>query len=253
MLNAHSLLLPKDGLHPHECEDAIGIRSDLGRFCVADGATESFDSRTWARLLTKHWSQCNGLTQPHELQSWWKRLGERHTRRWSERPLPWYAEEKAAVGAFATFLGFEVAETTEQGFRWQAVALGDSCLVQLRGGEIVLSFPLDEADEFGSHPQLLPSKPSLQAAVEGEVRCVSGTARSGDAFLLLTDALAAWMLRYSKSEPELTQNFLRLLESASPESLADLVSNERRSRRLRNDDVAAVLLRLSAVESSKAR
>jgi len=61
------------------------------------------------------------------------------------------------------------------------------------------------------------------------------------------------MLRYSKSEPELTQNFLRLLESASPESLADLVSNERRSRRLRNDDVAAVLLRLSAVESSKAR
>ena len=33
------------------------------------------------------------------------RLGERTTERWRNKKLPWYAEEKAKDGSFATFVG----------------------------------------------------------------------------------------------------------------------------------------------------
>jgi hypothetical protein len=39
-LKVHTLILPKAGLERSECEDSIGTRSSVQRFCVADGATE---------------------------------------------------------------------------------------------------------------------------------------------------------------------------------------------------------------------
>src|SRR2546430_15397163 len=94
-LTVQSILLPKSGLRPSECEDAIGIRRDLGRFCIADGATEGFDSRRWARLLTKHWVASTRILTREELRSWLKSLSERFERHWAKRSLPWYTEEKA--------------------------------------------------------------------------------------------------------------------------------------------------------------
>ena len=249
MLQVHSVLLAKEGLLPSECEDAVGVRTDLGRVCVADGATEAFDSRYWARLLTKHWARSQGLIERHELEPWWTALGARQSQRWAGRTLPWYAEEKAASGAFAAFVGVAFSEGTPSGYTWEAVALGDACLIHKRDGGLLQSLPISDPEQFGYHPRLVPSAGSRLAGLGSEATCASGIARPGDTFLLLTDAIAAWYLRRTQDTPEAIREFERLLEDDAHDALASFVTAERGGKRLRNDDVAAVLVRTSAPTS----
>ena len=112
-LTVQSVLLPKAGLRPSECEDAIGIRADRRRFCVADGATEAFDSRRWARLLTKHWVASQGILTHEALGVWVQAVATRFENHWTKKSLPWYAEEKAQDGAFAAFVGLAFLHSTE--------------------------------------------------------------------------------------------------------------------------------------------
>jgi hypothetical protein len=153
-LTVQSVLLPKAGLQPAECEDAIGIRRDIGRFCIADGATEGFDSRRWARLLTKHWVASKRILTRDELGPWLNGLSEHFERHWAKRSLPWYAEEKARAGAFAAFAGLAFV-LSRDGLSWQTVALGDSCLVHKRNEFILQAIPLSDPAAFGLHPILL--------------------------------------------------------------------------------------------------
>lgn len=245
MLSVHSFLLAKAGLLHFECEDSIGVREDLGRVCVSDGATESFDSRSWARLLTKHWVGSRGLTERHELEPWWTMLGARLSHRWKDRSLPWYAEEKSASGAFAAFVGVEFAVGVPSGYRWEAVALGDACLVHKQDGVVLQAMPISDPDQFGYHPRLVPSAPNRQAGLGDEATCATGMAKPGDTILLLTDAIAAWYLRSTHDSPESVQEFEQLLEAGARDPIVEFVTTEREAKRLRNDDVAAVLVRIS--------
>jgi hypothetical protein len=244
--SVHQLLLPKAGHQPVECEDAIGLRVDSGRVCVADGATEAFDSRTWARLLTKHWVRSAGLTTADEMEPWWAALGHRLDRRWARRTLPWYAAEKAAGGAFAAFVGIALRDSADGCVAWEGVALGDACLVHRNATDIVSSMPIGAAEDFGFRPRLVPSAMAGQAGLSAEVTRLEGEARSGDSLLLLTDAIAAWYLTHFRSAPELISEFERSVVSGDAEEQRAFVAAERDARRLRNDDVAAVLLRVGS-------
>ena len=67
-------------------------------------------------------------------------------------PLPWYAEEKAASGAFASLLGLEIFKKANGGpspYAWRAVAVGDSCLFQVEAGQVSKAWPIGNSAEFG--------------------------------------------------------------------------------------------------------
>ncbi len=38
---------------------------------------------------------------------------------------------------------------------WEAMAIGDSCLFQIRGDEVITSLPLASAGEFNNRPALM--------------------------------------------------------------------------------------------------
>lgn len=239
-LEVHTLILPKAGLARSECEDSIGIRSSVQRFCVADGATEAFDSRRWARLLTKHWVRSNrSLLTREELRPWLAALGERFRARWMKRALPWYAAEKARAGAFAAFLGLSFFASGDS-ISWQAIALGDSCLIHTRGERMQSSFPISDPSEFGCHPILVPSNDARLDAAIDQLVIRDGRARVGDVFLLLTDAIAAWYLQALNTSPEIAREFDAHLAATNDHELEGLISRYRNTGRLRNDDVAAV-------------
>lgn len=239
-LEVHSLILPKAGLERSECEDSIGARSSAQRFCIADGATESFDPRRWARLLTKHWVHSNrSLLTREELKPWLHTLGERFRVHWTKRTLPWYAAEKARAGAFAAFLGLSFFGSGDS-VSWQAIAIGDSCLVHTRGERMQFSFPISDLSQFGSHPMLAPSNHARLDAAMDRVLIKDGQARVGDVFLLLTDAIAAWYLQALDTSPKLAQEFDASLASTNDHGLETLISRCRDSGSLRNDDVAAI-------------
>lgn len=56
--------------------------------------------------------------------------------------LPWYAEEKRDLGAFATFLGLSFRPRVEgPGGWWRAVAVGDCGLFHTRDEQLLRAFP----------------------------------------------------------------------------------------------------------------
>jgi len=244
-LSVAQFLLPKAGLLPSECEDAAALSLRQRRFCVADGATESYDSRRWARLLTRCWAASTQLLTKEEFEPWLSRLGGRLERRWGRKALPWYAEEKARGGAFAAFVGIAFIPSADR-LVWQAVALGDSCLVQVQNGAIVHAMPLSDPEAFGYHPTLIPSNLQRQQGIGEQFTVANGNAAWHDSFLLLTDAIAAWYLRMSSEEPSRVEELAQLLDANDTPGFERFVERERADKSLRNDDVAVLRITVNA-------
>jgi hypothetical protein len=240
---AKEFWLPKHGSSEGEYEDAAAIANDRMRFAVADGATETSFSGAWARQLVRAFTS-GKLSIPIALEEliplqarWQESIAHRH-------PLPWYAEEKANSGAFAAFVGLEFSqEKTDAGTRkiWRATAAGDSCLVQVRGDEIIHAFPLADSASFGNRPNLLSSAPSSNGDSSELVKQCTGSWGCEDVFFLMTDALACWFFK----EQELGNKpwiLFRDLDTQDSVPFEKFVTDLRASGRMKNDDVT--LLRI---------
>lgn len=235
-LVVRNFLLPKHGHKAEECEDATSINSRLNRFAVADGATEAFDSGNWARRLVSSWTESNGLLQPDEFLAWLKHEGEQHCEVWTNVELSWYAREKERAGSFAAFVGVELQSNS-----WNAIALGDSCLLQIRGNDSIEAFPLAKSEDFGPAPVLAPSRVPLLPVAAKEIRTISSSLEVSDQLLLLSDATAAWFLRlHEERDAESRTTFINLLKSESDSALVEFLEQERSGGRLKNDDVAII-------------
>ena len=55
VLQSVKFLMPKSDCTVAECEDAVAVNDSLGRYAIADGATEAFDAGKWAKKLTEAW------------------------------------------------------------------------------------------------------------------------------------------------------------------------------------------------------
>src|SRR5262249_12712246 len=93
----HAFHLPKHGHRAEEYEDAHAADGEVGRFAVADGASESSYAGLWAQLLAGGFVQ--DVRRPWGRADWLEPL----QRRWSDEvdgvDLPWYAEVKREQGA----------------------------------------------------------------------------------------------------------------------------------------------------------
>jgi len=241
---ARHFVLPKEGSGAEECEDAVAQSADALRFAVADGATEAFDARRWASRLAETWvSAKSAPLDVEEFRPWLAEQGEWLRASWEGRKLSWYAEEKRRAGSFAAFVGLRLEERGRR-VRWDAVALGDSCLVQTRGGRVKTAMPVSTHEEFNSSPPLVPSNETVREAALSKLVSAGGEAERGDTFLLMSDALSAWFLEsVSKSDGRAAQ-FDSMLAASENDLLARLVRGERESKRMKDDDVAAVRVQL---------
>ena len=234
--------LPRRGHFADECQDAALGDAERGRFAVADGASESADAGLWARLLVEDF-----VASPARHLAWASWLPPLQARWAAEAAalpqggaLPWYLEERAREGAFATFLGVVFEDSA-----WYALAVGDSCLFQLRGGALLRSFPLQRADEFGSTPWLIGSRPpGVEVAVKHGQRA-EGEWQAGDRLWLMTDALAQWFLRQAEEGGRPWELLGQVLAEAAPEqAFAAWVGVARALGLLRNDDVTLAAVSL---------
>lgn len=246
--------LPKAGNSSDEYEDAYypvypdteDVVRDRFRFGVADGASEGYLSRHWAQCLARSFHRSSGLLFEEIFLSaldrwdrWLPRYLEARAR--GGRPVQWFEAAKLAQGAFATLLGIQLRSRrgNEHAGRWVAVALGDTCLFQVRGDSLIASFPLARAEQFDITPNLVPSKPVRQEVVPSFARRVVGTWQHGDSFFLMTDALAAWFLREVECG-EAPWRILGDLDTDEVPPFADWVEDLREHRLMRNDDVTLV-------------
>jgi hypothetical protein len=245
---------PKAGNAQSEYEDAFwprGMHSTLQthrvRIAAADGATDSFFSGLWARLLVRAYGRqrMDSKMLPEQLAT----LGRVWSRMVRRGPLPWYAEQKAEAGAHAAFVGLELTEAAESaGGTWRALACGDSCFFQLRlqTGKVVKAFPLSRSEEFSNGPVLLCSRGTSPEQVQGIVTA-AGTWAEGDCFYLMTDALASWFLTNCEHGMD-TLPVLRNLTLYKDPPFDDWISRLRERREIRNDDCTLVSVTFECIE-----
>jgi hypothetical protein len=162
-----------------------------------------------------------------------------------KKPLLIYTSETAGGiaknqnGAYAAFIGLSFFESAHE-LHWQAIAIGDACLIIWRQNAIIKSFPLDEPENFGFRPFLLPSNRNVQQAILEKVEVRSAPVLPGDSYFLLTDAIAAWFLRAARSAPEEIVRLEHMLDCGNRDELDEFIEDARSNGSLRNDDVGIV-------------
>jgi hypothetical protein len=232
--------LPRRGYSLDECQDASAGDAERGRFAIADGAAESPYSAQWAHLLVEEFVRQSerGANWLPSLQERWINANGGNSSRNSlfEEGVPWYLEPGLNQGAFATFLGLVIEETG-----WHALAVGDSCLFQVRHDNLVRAFPLTRSVDFSNAPWLVGSRAVLQMAPDKYGMQQDGDWQPGDRFWLMTDALARWFLTRVEEggKPWLA---LETLLAADDGAFAAWIEDLRTARQLRNDDVTLLVV-----------
>jgi hypothetical protein len=221
--------LPKIGNTDAEWEDSAAHSEAGACFVVADGATSAYSAGLWSHLLTRGFLRERFAFDDREDLSRWlrRRAQEWHARTAIGDEDPYYLREAQARGSHATLLAVELVPER----RWQAVAIGDSCLLHYRRGELISSFPITDPDAFGYTPDLVATDRDTSMLAQR----ASGRLRSGDVLVAATDAAAEWMIRYAGTDDDPAPVVL-----ADDGDLLATVLAAREAGRLRNDDVAIV-------------
>ena len=238
-LQLRQLLLPKLDHDASECEDAIAFDIHTARFAVADGATEAFHARQWATNLAERWVRNEATLTLEDFRKWVADEGRELHDSWSGLTMSWYSEEKARTGSFAAFVGVELDLKSDMPL-WKAIALGDSCLLHCRRGQLLKSLPVSRSESFNSAPLLVASNSALHESTMQSVITDSGSCESGDVLLLMSDAAASWSLQHFENG-DFDADFLA---GKADEELQRFFDDERQAGRIRNDDLAIVSIEI---------
>ena len=183
---------PKCDQTMEEFEDACAANVALGRFAIADGATESSYAALWARLLVEGFVNVSG-PNTECWQAWLPALQSKWEAEVGKRPLSWFAEIKWQQGAFATFLGLVIEPP-----RWRALAVGDSYLFHIRDQKLLCAFPMTRSCDFACSPWLIGSRGFTTEMMAMREMRLEGEFVPGDRLWLMTDALAQCLLRMAE-------------------------------------------------------
>lgn len=239
----------KEGHSFEENEDAFMIssfefREDSIRIAVADGATESSFSKEWGDILVSFFcafEYCNerflkGI-YPFLRRYWLQKVNAVN--------LPWYAQQKMEMGAFASFLGIDINQNEGN---VNIIAVGDSNLFVFRDDKLDMAFPIKTAEDFGNNPLLISSEPSKNKS-DGplfleEVLIL----KPGDIVVLGTDAISQWILK----EVEIGSNPINTLKELlnnddQPVLLLNWLGEQRETHSIKNDDTTIILIQVSNV------
>ena len=252
-VKVRGFLAPKAGFSCEQCEDALRISQT--KFCVSDGAGSASYSSEWAwalcfRVLKKS-PPSQGSNQ--EFSEWlapartcWNTLVP-----W-ERLIRPIQRKKAQRGSGATLAGIEILDVQEtSSLRFRYFALGDSCIFLVRNNTCIWTQPIKHEDGFGFTPALIHTRQeydrqTIQSWKEGEEEALPG-----DFLILATDALSEFIYRVlcqQNNDQELLPWIRKLLlirKKHSNREFVTFIETKRRERKLRNDDVALVIIHIS--------
>lgn len=235
----------KEPNRPEANEDAYAFSADCQRFALSDGASESYDSQFWARLLTRKFAD-----DPKFDQEWIENAVAAYQAEHDFAAMSWSQQLAFERGCFATLLSIEYDACSH---RLALLGIGDSVAVLLKGTEIVRAWPLDHPDKFKERPTLLST---LQVHNEftrssdfGSIALsvLDLTAFPESTLLCMTDALGEWTLRMAGDEPE---RLTELLTIRSEEQFGAWVNAEREAQRMRVDDTTLAILTFDAREDA---
>jgi hypothetical protein len=230
----------KDKSHPELNEDAWATDAEFTCFALCDGATVSYDSQRWARLLASRYA-----LNPNFMPAWVHAAVAEYGEQAERFNLTWSQQGAFDRGSFSTLLGLQLANNQRE---VEVLAVGDSLACHIRAGALLTSFPYTTFEQFDQRPTLLSTIGAQNAFVSEPNFFTCNTSRTwsiepGDTILMLTDAVGEWMLREIEQSPSSLQSLAMV---TSLDELAELTQRMRTDGRMRCDDTT--LLRLAVLE-----
>ena len=227
--------VPKDFNFPESTEDAFEIDETSSRIALSDGASESFDSKTWAKLLVKSFVQ-----NPEVNIDWLTETVSSYEEKHDPATLSWSKQAAFERGSFATLIGIECFPNHSS---IDIIGIGDSLAVLLSSNDFLDSFPYKTANEFKQRPTLFCTNFQNNNFVGDSdfysTRCKTWSIDSIPSVFLLcmTDALAEWALMMAE---EGKPQWEKLMAIRQESELQLLVESEREKKLMRTDDVTLI-------------
>jgi hypothetical protein len=140
--------VPKDPCFPDANEDSFKLAIDKGRLALSDGASESFDSKNWARILVHRFVLKPGLDK-----EWLTSPISEYASQFDYENMTWSKQASFNRGSFATLLGIEVFSNH---VTVDITGIGDSLAVLLDGTEFIGAIVKSGVQRFKRRPVFGP-------------------------------------------------------------------------------------------------
>jgi hypothetical protein len=219
-------------------EDCFAWSERKQLFAISDGASVSFDSAAWSKILVRRFARNPTITRE------WVSTAAREFAGIHDRDsLSWNMQAAFDRGSFATLLGVQVDAAQHT---ISVTAIGDSVAVLVDNSEVLDSFPLSLPEQFDLTPALISTRDDKNEFIcalfsEGRLQRMWSTLgmKTPEVFCM-SDALAAWFLAGDAGEESPIQ-LLRALRGKR--NLRRLIERETSAGRMRRDDVTLLRLR----------
>ncbi|NBT25051.1 MAG: hypothetical protein EBT09_00540 [Actinobacteria bacterium] len=239
--------IAKHAGHPDDAEDAFACSTDGRSVAVTDGASLSFDPRTWAQVLASAFVTSSTVHLTGLSGEWLASVSASYRSQVVREGWNWAQEAAFGLGSFSTMLGVRACERHDG---VHLVAIGDTVAVLVNGGRRLRSFPLSDPFDFTLNPDLCSTvHDHNRVDANGNVR--GGRTQYWDLsgwdepiLLCMTDALAQWALHRDTQAGIRTGSdvWTILAGLRTTEQLRSLVRAEQSTRSMRIDDVTLVTL-----------
>jgi hypothetical protein len=204
--------------------------SRKGVGALSDGASVSFDSASWARILVRHYAR-----SPYFSEAWLASALADFAALHDRESLPWMQQAAFDRGSFASLLGLR-----RRGERQiEVLAIGDSIAVLCDADQVIATFPYDSPDQFDERPQLLSTDRAQNAfladrdlAKDFGVNWDASTL-SCPSLICVSDALGHWLLTHRNEQPS---PIAALRAIGTRRQFVRFVDAERAAGRMRRDD-----------------
>lgn len=225
--------VPKNISEPDLIEDVYSQENYLVALC--DGASESFDSKTWAELLANKF--CHA---PEVNSEWVNGVVCRYLEQFDLTKMSWSKQAAFERGSFSTLLGVQYFASSST---IEITGIGDTIALFIDCNMETTSFPYTSADEFKKQPELLATKPEYN-----DFLCASSCdslhkkiwhidKKKNPHILCMTDALAEWTLRSLRKDHSSLERLLKLDNNIEFE---ELILSERSRKDMRIDDATLI-------------
>ena len=225
-----------------DCQDRFGVNPDTKSIAVSDGMGSTWQQKIWAQLLVETYTNsaewCPSKEAIQQLCHEWSIKVSEFIQNLKDMKAPeniiYRNERNNAEGrsAGATFVGIRF-----DGYEWNGVVLGDSCLIEWDGNEAKFNTSQD-TDAFDSYPDYFDSNPLKDG--KGTPKSIEGTLKDGTILFLVSDPFSEFMLEHSK-QGDIAKYVRQLLSLASHDDFEALV-DEWRKEGMHNDDTTLVIV-----------
>jgi hypothetical protein len=216
----------KQAAEPQLNEDAFKYSNVSGICAVSDGASESFASGLWSRILVSRFVQRPALDK-----AWLARAIAAYNAAFDRANMSWSAQAAFDRGSYATLLGLRIDPSGVS-----ILGIGDSLAVLDDGAEICTTFPYVEPEQFRANPLLLSTIHERNEAILSGDLTARWILNSAHTLYCMTDAIGAWLL---SNRPE---RMARLRALRSRAEFVALVEAARADGTMRRDDTTLIVI-----------